>query len=133
MKTSCWYTKFTCPGDTRKKTIELSGSDRYGEFRHWFRMPLLKVIHLTDIFIDRGFVTPSRSLSRRAEFRERTELLIMCSLYILGSGAAFRSCKTLCNICTSNVHKFFFVSLILLWTLWMSTYRYRRMLRSWSR
>ena len=68
VKDSCWYTKFTCPGDTRKKTLKLFGSDRYGEFRHWIQMPLWKVIHLTDILIDCGFVTPPRSLSRWAEF-----------------------------------------------------------------
>jgi hypothetical protein len=43
-----------------------------------------------------------------AEFRERAELLVMSSLYILGKGAAFHSCKALCNISTLQVHKFFF-------------------------
>ena len=107
VKESCWYNKFTRPGNVRNQTLQLSGSDRYGDFRNWFRLPLCKVISLTDMFINRGYVTPPRSLSRRAEFRERTELLIMCSLYLLGSGAEYRKCQTLCNISTSEVRKFF--------------------------
>jgi hypothetical protein len=32
----------------------------------------------------------------------------MSALYILGKGAAFHSCRALCNISTPQVHKFFF-------------------------
>ncbi len=35
----------------------------------------------------------------------------MSSLYLLGTGAAFRSCRSLCSICTSEVRKFFYVFL----------------------
>ena len=41
--TSCWYVNFLKPGQTRDMTHELSSSDRFGEFRHWFRMSLAKV------------------------------------------------------------------------------------------
>jgi hypothetical protein len=79
--------------------------DHYG--RHWFRMPLSKVKALTDTFIARGYIKEPRTLFCRLEFRDCAELLVMSALYILGHGAAFCSCKALCNISTSEVHKFF--------------------------
>lgn len=111
VKKSCWYKQFTAPGKTRDLTHLLSSSDRYGEFRHYFRMPLSKVEELTDKLIDNGYVHYPRTRSRQAEYRERTELLVMSSLYILGTGAAFRSCRPLCSISTSEVRKFFYVFL----------------------
>ena len=111
VKNSSWYRNFTAPGETRDLTHELSSSDRFGEFRHYFRMPLSKVEELTEKLISRGYVRLPRTRCRRAEFRERTELLVMSSLYLLGTGAAFRSCRSLCSICTSEVRKFFYVFL----------------------
>jgi hypothetical protein len=70
-------------------------------------MPLTKVEELTNILIDRGYINPPRSHQRRAVFRERSELLVMSAIYLLGTGAAFRSCKPLCGISTSEVRKFF--------------------------
>ncbi len=69
---------------TRNLMHELSISDRFGEFRIWFRMPLLKVEELTDIFINRGYLKPARSLLRGSEFREWSELFIShdCSLLL---------------------------------------------------
>jgi hypothetical protein len=61
IKKSCWYRYFTCPGLTRDIKHELSNSDRYGEFRHWFCMPLTKVEGLTNILIDREYINPPRS------------------------------------------------------------------------
>jgi hypothetical protein len=72
-------------------------------------MSLSKVEDLTNILIDRGYIIPPRSHRRRAAFRERSELLVMSALYILGSGAAFRSCNPLCGISTSEVQKFFYI------------------------
>jgi len=43
VKNSSWYRNFTAPGVTRDLTHELSSSDRFGEFCHYFRMPLSKV------------------------------------------------------------------------------------------
>jgi len=40
VKKSCWYRNFTVPGETQDLTHELSSSDRFGEFRHYFCMPL---------------------------------------------------------------------------------------------
>lgn len=109
--TSCWYVNFLKPGQTRDMAHELSSSDRFGEFRHWFRMSLAKVEELTRTLIARGYIRRPRSLVRRAEFFERAELLVMSALYILGHGAAFRSVRALTHICMSDIHKFFFVFL----------------------
>lgn len=87
----------------RNSTHELSSSDRFGKFHHWFRMPLAKVEHRADMFINRGYVKPARSLMHRAEFRERTELLIMSALYLLGRGTAYCSCRVLCHICMLEI------------------------------
>jgi hypothetical protein len=39
VRTSCWYLNFLKPGTVRDMTHELSLSDRFGEFCHWFRLP----------------------------------------------------------------------------------------------
>ncbi len=44
-------------------------------------------------------------------YRERTELLVMLSLYLLGGGATICSCRALCYISVSNTRKFFFTFL----------------------
>jgi hypothetical protein len=113
VKNSSWYRNFTAPGATRDLTHELSSSDRFGEFRHYFRMPLSKVEELTEKLITRGYVPFPRTRCRQAEFRERTELLVMSSLFLLGTGAAFCSCRSLCSISTSEVRKFFYVYVFL--------------------
>ncbi len=89
VKESCWYREFLRPGITRDMTHELSTSDRFGEFRNWFPMPLSKIEELTDIFINREYIQPARSLRYRAEFREWSELFIMTALYRLWTGASF--------------------------------------------
>ena len=71
-------------------------------------MPLTKVEELTNVLIDRGCINPPRSHRRRAVFHKRLELLVMSALYLLGTGAAFRSCKPLCGISTSEVRKVFY-------------------------
>ena len=58
---SAWFWYFTRPGMTRDLTHELSVSDRFGHFRHYFRMPLRKVDELTDLLITCGYVTYSLS------------------------------------------------------------------------
>ena len=73
VKNSCWFTNFLQPGKVRSLTYDLSSSDRFGEFRHWFRMPLSKVESLVDTFIERGYIVPSRSQLHKDEFRERAE------------------------------------------------------------
>ncbi len=63
VKKSCWYKEFTAPGKTRDLTHLLSSSDRYGEFRHYFRMPLSKVEELTDKLIASGYFRYPRTRS----------------------------------------------------------------------
>ena len=108
---SSWFRYFTRPGLTRELTHELSLSDRFGQFRHYFRMPLRKVEELCDLLLSRGYIKYPRTKIRQKEFRERTEILVMTSLYILGTGASFRACQPLCHISTSEVRIFFFVFL----------------------
>ena len=107
VKKSCWYRYFTRPGLTREITHELSNSDRYGEFWHWFCMPLAKVEGLTNILIDLGYINPPRSHRHCVVFCMRSKFLVMSVLYLLGTGAAFCSYKPLCGISTSEVCKFF--------------------------
>ena len=112
VKNSSWYRNFLRPGMTRDLTHELSTSDRYGEFRSLFRMPLSKVEELTDIFISRGYIEVPRSLKFCEEFRERAELLVMLALYCLGNGKPFRQCRSQCNISVSEIPFFSLISLL---------------------
>ncbi len=105
--TSCWYINYLAPGNFRELTHELSTSDRYGEFRHWFRMPLYKVEELTTLLMTWGYVREPRTFWRSQEFRECTELLVMSSLYVFGRGASFRSLRPLCHISASECRVFF--------------------------
>ena len=88
----CWYRKFLLPGPVRDLTYELSSSDRFSEFRDFFRMPLSKVEKVMDLIKRRGYMWMPRSLSRQSKFDERVELLVMSTLHILGLGATFRRC-----------------------------------------
>ena len=71
VKTSCWYLNYLKPGAAGNLTYELSASDRFGEFHHWFRMPLVKVDQLTEILKMNGCITKPRSLCCRAEFSKK--------------------------------------------------------------
>jgi hypothetical protein len=51
MTKSAWYRFFLRPGMTRELSHELSVSDQFGHFRHYFCMPLCKVKELTDLLI----------------------------------------------------------------------------------
>ena len=81
--------QFLKPGITREMTHELSSSDRYGDFRHYIRMPLFKVEELTSLLIQWGYINQPRSYFRQQEYRERAEILVMFALYTLGNGALF--------------------------------------------
>ena len=71
-------------------------------------MPLAKVEELTDILISRGYIKVPRSHRFRAEFRERSELLVMSALYRLGNGNSFRQLRSMCHISVSEIRLFFF-------------------------
>jgi hypothetical protein len=70
VKNSSWYRNFTAPGVIRDLTHELSSSDNFGKFCHYFCMPLSKVEALTDSLITCGYVRFPRTRCRQAEFRE---------------------------------------------------------------
>jgi hypothetical protein len=92
---------------TREMTQELSSSDRYGNFRHYFRMPLFKVEELTTLLIRRGYIDQPRSYFRQREYRERADILVMSVLHTLGNGASFRSLRAQTNISISKCRKLF--------------------------
>ena len=81
-------------------------------------MPLSKVEELTNIFINRGYLTPVRSLLPRLEFCEGSELFIMTALYRLWTGAQFYTCWALCNISFSDVCTFFYTYLHVMHDMW---------------
>ena len=142
MKTSCWYREFLKPGPVRDLTYELSSLDRFLEFCSFFSMPLSKVAELVEEFIHCGYLGMPRGFSRRAEYCERAELLIMYVLHILAKGATFRNCCMLTHITTSKVCMFFFdfldalvdmkdevcccLSLLIGVLSWLSIYMYLR-------
>jgi hypothetical protein len=103
IKMSCWYQNFTQPGPTCKLTFMLANLDCFGEFRHWFHMPLEKIEVLTNLSINRGYIDPPRSHRCDAEFCKRLELLVMSALYLLGMFTGFCSFRALCHISTSEV------------------------------
>ena len=65
VKKPCWYVQFLKPGITHEMMHELSSSDRYGDFRHYFRMPLFKVEELTSLLIRRGYIEQPRCTSSK--------------------------------------------------------------------
>ena len=107
VKKSCWYVQFLKPGITRQMTHELSSSDRYGNFCHYFRIPLFKVEELTSLVIRRGYIDQPRLYFRQQEYRERAEISVMSALFTLGNGALFRSLQAQTNISISECRKFF--------------------------
>jgi hypothetical protein len=90
---------------------ELSTSDQFGHFHHYFCMPLSKVEELINLLIIRGNIPFPQTKSQQAEFHEHTELLVMCSLYLLGTGTVFWACQPLCSISTCEVRKFYYLFL----------------------
>ncbi len=85
---SCWYQYFMRRGRTQELTHELSSSNRFGDFRHWFCMPLAKVEVLTNILIDCGYIVPPRSHQQCVVFHERSNVWVMFALHLLGMGAS---------------------------------------------
>jgi hypothetical protein len=59
VKSLCWYINFFKLGETRELT-HLMSTNQYGDFRHWFWIPLKKVESLAEIFIEHGYIVSSR-------------------------------------------------------------------------
>ncbi len=107
VRKSCWYQNFLKPGETRELQMEMSSSDRDGEFHCAFCMLLEKVEHPTKKLIARGYLPPRQSLRRWDEYPERCELLVMSALYILGTGAQFCLLYPLTHISKTEIEQFF--------------------------
>ena len=107
VKKSCWYVQFRKPGITHEMTHELSSSDRYGNFCHYFRMPLFKVGELASFLIWRGYINHPPLYFQQQEYRERAEILVMSALFTLGNSALFCSLRAQMNISISECRKFF--------------------------
>ncbi len=70
-------------------------------------MSLDQMEKLTKKLMARGYLPQPRSLHRQAEYAKRCELLVMSALYILGTGARFRSIYPLTNILATEIEKMF--------------------------
>jgi hypothetical protein len=102
---SAWYKYVTRPLMSYHHLIDLV------IFAIIFCMPLSEVEELTNLLITRGYVPFLWTQLRQAEFREHMELLVMCLLDLLGTGAVFRACQPLCSISTAEVRKFYYLFL----------------------
>ena len=115
VKKSRWYIQFLKPGITREMTHELSSSNRYGNFCHYFRMPLFTVEELTSLLIQRGYIDQPRSYFPQQEYHKRAEILVMSALFTSGNSASFHSLRVQMNISISDCRTFFYVSLTQWW------------------
>ena len=68
VKKSCWYLQFLKPGITREMTHELSSSDRYGDFRHYFRMPLFNSLTAMFAYLRPHFFDLPKKINFSANF-----------------------------------------------------------------
>lgn len=101
---SNYYYKFLQPS-VREQTY-IQSRCRFSTFRSRFRAPLTFIDNLTDLFIDREWVTPTKRVKGH-KFRVRTQLLIMTSLEHLGNRKPFRQFETDTNM-SSTMHSEFF-------------------------
>ena len=81
--------------------------DKHSGFRSHFRVPLVLVDELTDLFITRGWIVPmKRQRNNPYSFRIRTQLLIMASLEHLGTRKPFRQFKVVTSLSATEHQKF---------------------------
>jgi hypothetical protein len=70
-------------------------------------MSLDQMENLTKTLIARGYLPQPRSWFRQAEYAERCELLVMSTLYILGTGTGFCLIYSLTHISATEIENFF--------------------------
>ena len=80
---SPYYVTYLAP-DVIERTYEQS-LDKYSDFRSHFRVPLVLIDRLTDLFISRELIKPSRCQQNPYTFRVTCQLLIMAALEHLGT------------------------------------------------
>ena len=103
---SNWYRKFLHP-DVRQKTYRRLSTTRWSDFRSYFRLTLEKVDDLTNMFLDRGWCTPSKRDWDETFFYVKTELRILGALNVLGNHTPFRQLTTNMELSAED-HQLFF-------------------------
>jgi hypothetical protein len=101
---SNYYNKFLHE-DVRQETYVRSQNCR-STFRSHFRVPLVFVDHLTDMFISREWVKKTKRCRTDHQLYVRTQLHIMCALEHLGNRKPLSQFETATNI-SSDQHRLF--------------------------
>jgi hypothetical protein len=65
--------------------IYIKSRDRRSVFRSHFRVPLVTIDHLTEMFMARGWVHCTKRCNTQYKLSIRTQLFIMCALEHLGN------------------------------------------------
>ena len=104
-----YYHKFLSPL-VRQRTY-VKSRNKHSTFRSHFRATLSFIDRLTDIFINRGWVTETKRV-KGDEFYVRTQLLIMSALEHLGNRKPWRQFETHTNM-SSTMHSDFFKDFLL--------------------
>ena len=102
---SNYYQQFLSPA-VRERTYEES-NNRWSDFRSHFRLTLEEIDTITTMFLDRGWVQPTKRCQDRHVLYVRTQLLVMSALEHLASRKPFRQFKIQTNLC-NNDHRLFF-------------------------
>eukprot|EP00956_Cyclotella_meneghiniana_P035135 scaffold111769_cov64-Cyclotella_meneghiniana.AAC.2 len=106
---SNYYRKFLHP-NVRERTY-ITSRDPKSTFRSRFRVPLSYVDTLTDLFIERGWVTETNRVKGHRLY-VRTQLLIMSSLEHMGGRKPFMQFQTDTEMCEA-MHSVFFKNVFL--------------------
>jgi hypothetical protein len=85
--------------------------DRRSVFRSHFRVPLVTIDHLTEMFMARGWVNCTKRCNTRFKLFVRTQLFIMCALEHLGNKKPHCQFDTDTNMSPTEHQKFFDVFL----------------------
>ena len=98
-----YYRQFLCP-EVREQTY-IQSNCRKSRFRSHFRVPLSLVDDLTSMFLERGWVQPTKHI-RDHKLYVRTQLFIMCSLEHLGSRKPLQQFTTKTNMSLTEHTRF---------------------------
>ena len=102
---SNYFRKFLCP-ETRDITYEKS-REKHSVFRSHFRVPLVTIDYLTEMFISKGWVENTKRCHSDYQLSIRTQLFIMCALEHLGNRRPHRQFETETEMSYTEHRKFF--------------------------
>ena len=102
---SNYYRQFLCP-DKRDITYEKS-REKDSVFRSHFRVPLVTIDHLTEMFISKGWVENTKRCHSNYQLSICMELFIMCALEHLDNCCPYRQFETETEMSYSKHRKFF--------------------------